>query len=139
MTAEQLAFPALAIFKDTTVSYRTLESLTTTTAAALRGGFFNGLRIIDSNGVEAVVRSATKLGGVGLFWGFNVFLNQRIRVALILESPTETLTTDQVRQIVLRDFRNWHGWESREDFDQLKDAVKNASTVGEILQLVSEP
>ncbi len=137
MNAEQLAFPVLGIFKDTTASYRTFDSLTVTTSAALRGGFFNGLRIIDSNGVEAVVRSATRLGGVGLFWGFNVFLNQRIRVALELESTGKTLITGQVRQIVLRDFRNWHGWESREDFDQLKDAVQKASSVGEILRLVS--
>lgn len=139
MNAENLIYPVLCIRKGTLFTCRSFTDLTTTSASALRGGLFDRLLVIDSNGAEAIVRSAANLGGVGLFWGFNVFLNQRIRVELNLEPTGKTLTTDRVRQIVLRDFRNWHGWESREDFDQLKESVKNASTVGEILRLVSEP
>lgn len=137
MNAEQLAAPILCIRNNTMFTCRSIEDLTTTTSAALRGGLFDGLRVVDSNGVEAVVRSAQKLGGVGLFWGFNVFLNQRIRVALQLEATGKALTVDEVRRIVLRDFRAWHGWESREDFDELKRAVQNASSVAEILRLVA--
>src|SRR5690606_14591101 len=128
VNAEQLAVPILCIRGDTIFTCRTINELTTTTASALRGGLFTGLRLIDSNGLEATIDSVKKLGGVGPFWGFNIFLNQRIRVALEIEMTGQTLTTEQVRQIVMRDFRNWHGWASREDFGQLKDAVKNALT-----------
>jgi hypothetical protein len=113
------------------------ESLTTTTAAALRGGLFDKLKIIDSAGSEFLVKTARKLHGVGAFWGFNIFLNQRIRVALEIESSGRTYTTEEVRQIVSRDLKSWHGWASREDFDQLKDSVERAASSAEILRLVT--
>jgi hypothetical protein len=113
------------------------ESLTTTTAAALRGGLFDMLKIIDSAGREFFVKAARKLHGVGPFWGFSIFLNQRIRVALEIEPSGTTYSAEEVRQIVSRDFKGWHGWASREDFDQLKSSVESATSSAEILRLVT--
>jgi hypothetical protein len=49
----------------------------------------------------------------------------------------KTLSVDEVRGLVLRDFRNWHGWQTRDDFEKLKTAVEKASTVGEVIRLVT--
>ncbi|MFA5262758.1 MAG: hypothetical protein WC378_02965 [Opitutaceae bacterium] len=137
MTPEPLNFPVLCIHKATIFTVRTLDALTSTTAAALRGGLFTKLRVIDSIGVEYVVSSAKKLKGIGPFFGYNLFLNQRIRVALDLEPTGKVFSSDEVRALVLKDFRGWHGWESRDDFDQLKQGVASAASVGEILRLVT--
>jgi hypothetical protein len=137
MTIDSLQFPCLCIHKGTMFTVASADSVATTTAAALRGGLFERLNIIDSAGKEFLVKSARKLHGVGRFWGFNIFLTQRIRVALEIESTGRTYTADEVRQIVTRDFRSWHGWASREDFDQLKESVLRATSSAEILHLVT--
>ncbi len=137
MTDQTPKFPCLCIHKGTLFTVTSDDSLTTTTAAALRGGLFKKLKIIDSTGREFFVKTARKLHGVGPFWGFNIFLNQRIRVALEIESSGRTYTTEEVRQIVSRDFKGWHGWASREDFDQLKDSIARATSSAEILRLVT--
>ena len=134
-----LSFPVLCIYKKTIFTVGNEDSLTSTTSAALRGGLFKDLRIIDSQGKEVIVSSATKLHGIGSFFGFNIFLNQRIRVNLDAKLTGKTLTTEDVRQLILRDFREWGGWESRGDLEQVKEAVENASSVKKILQAIVSP
>lgn len=138
MKPEALRFPVLCIHKGTIFTVRSLDELTRTTAAAFRGGLFTRLRLIDSGGVEVVVSSARKLHGIGRFFGYNIFLNQRIRIALDIEPTGTTLLADDVRSLVLKDFRNWHGWESRDDFEKLKGAVKIAASVEDILRIVTQ-
>jgi len=116
---------------------RSRDALTTTTAAALRGGLFDNLKIVDSSGAEHLVRSARKLHGVGRFWGYNLFLNQRIRVALDVLPTARTYTVDELRKLVMGDFKTWHGWSSRADFKQLESSVLRASSSAEILRLVT--
>jgi len=137
MTDHSLQFPCLCIHKGTMFTVASHESLVTTTAAALRGGLFEKLKIIDSTGREFLVKTARKLHGVGPFRGFNIFLDQRIRVALEIEYGGRTCTTEEVRQIVFRDFKRWDGWASREDFDQLKHSIERATSSAEILGLVT--
>jgi len=84
MTASDLAYPVLFLYKDLLSDARTEEELTTTTSRALRLGFFNGLRVIDSNGRQYTVTKARFLHGVGRVWGYNIFLGRMIRVALDL-------------------------------------------------------
>jgi hypothetical protein len=38
---------------------------------------------------------------------------------------------------VLKDFSDWHGWETRGDFEELKAGVEKAQTVAEIIRLIS--
>ncbi len=137
MTARDLVYPVLFLDKDSLSGARTEESLTATTAIAFRAGFFNGLRVIDSNGRQYTVTKARRLHGVGPFWGYNIFLNRTIRVEIDLCESGEALDVEAVRHLALREFQNWHGWETRGDFDELRMGVERASTVGEIIRLVT--
>ncbi len=107
-------------------------ALTRNTAVGLKQGFYDGLRIVDSRGKWFGVRSARKLHGIGRFGGFNIFLNQRIRVALDLEDENRTASVEEVRGIVLADFQAWDGWRSRGDFDLLVRRVQESKTVPEL-------
>lgn len=137
MTANDLTFPVVCIYRGTIFTSSAVDALTRTTTAALRGGLFNGLRIVDSAGKEYTVKNARKLHGIGPLWGFNIFLNRTVRVDIEIDDNVKTLNVDEVRRLVLRDFRNWHGWESRGDFDELKAAVEMASTVAEIIRMIA--
>lgn len=74
--------------------------------------------------------------GIGLFWGFNIFLNQRIRIEVEITSNGTILGTEEFRTIVLNDFKAWAGWKSRANYDVLKESVSRASSVAEILRLL---
>jgi hypothetical protein len=103
---------------------------------ALRNGWFENLSVVDSKGIKLSIAGAKKLRGVGFLWGYNIFLNQRIKVELFTKgAPTQASISD-VKQLVLNSFRKWHGWASRGDFDELRDAVKNASSIPEIIALL---
>jgi hypothetical protein len=137
MSLDLVTFPCLCLHKSTMFAVRSPDALTRTTAAALRGGLFDNLKIVDSTGAEHVVRSAQKLHGVGPFWGYNLFLNQRVRVALDVVPTAKTYTVDEVRKLVMGDFEKWRGWSSRADFEELESSVSRASSSAEILRLVT--
>lgn len=133
MAVRDLTFPVLCFYKSTLFAASSSDTLTRTTSAALRGGLFNGLRVVDSTGTEYVVETVRKLHGIGPFWGFNIFLNRTVRIDITLVETGKQLGVDEVRRLVIRDFRKWHGWESRDDYEQLKASVQTAGSVSEIM------
>ena len=134
MDVDELAFPALGILSNgTLIVLPTAAHLTLNTAVGLRDGFYDGFRIVDSDGRWSRVRSAMKIAGVGRFWGYNVFLNQRIRVRLDLENERKQASADEVRAMVLDEFDTWPGWESRGDYFDLRRDIESAKTIHELL------
>ena len=131
-----LKFPVLEIYKGSPSPCGSIDYLVTTTSLALRKGYFSDLRIIDSQGKEFLVKRAKKIHRISRFWEVIMFFNPRIQVNLDIEETGKTVTTEEVRRLVLNDFREWHGWESRGDFDELKTSVENAHTIAEIIQLI---
>jgi hypothetical protein len=132
---ESLEFPCLSIGENGvhTMPWKTVV----TTALALRKKAHIGRRIVDCTGAEYTVIAATKIRGFGPFGGWNLFLNQDIVVRLELEPTGKTYTADELRQVVLEDFRSWGGWESRDDFDELKQAVSTAASCAGILRALT--
>jgi hypothetical protein len=137
MTASDLRYPVLCFTKYGIATKKTDAELTTSFQASLKKGWFRNAEIIDSNGVNYRVADAKKSGGVGPFFGYSLFFSRRIKVDLAIEKMADAVPVADVRQRILKDFRDWHGWESRGDFDELKAAVEKASTVGEIIRLVT--
>ncbi len=65
--------------------------------------------IVEASGKAYKVTSAKKLHGVGPFWGYNIFLNQKIKVELLFEGKPFQITADEVKKRVLLSFKKWHG------------------------------
>lgn len=138
MDVNDLQFPVLGTFPNGSLEIAASPSnLTLNTSLGLKEGYYDGLRIVDARGRWFRVRAARKLHGVGRFGGYNVFLNQRIRVALDLEDEHREATIDEVKALVLRDFESWDGWKSRGDFDVLLRRVTDAHSVPELLNVLA--
>ena len=75
----------------------TVDALTTCTKVALKNGYFDDLLIVDANGVGYQVKGARKLHGVGPFFGYNIFLNQRIKVELLTDGPRFRFLSTRLR------------------------------------------
>lgn len=137
MTPNDLQYPVILFARDGFEIKRTAEQLTVTFQPLLTDGWFKNLKIVDSNGSKSMVVSVKGLGGVGLFWGYSLFFSRRVRIQLELEPIAASDTLSEVRHLVLKDFKDWQGWESRVDFDDLKAAVEKATSVAEILKLMA--
>jgi hypothetical protein len=53
--------------------------------------------IVEANGKAYKVPGAKKLHGVGPFGGYNIFLNQKIKVELLFEGNPFQITADEVK------------------------------------------
>jgi len=134
-----MSFPVICFYGDLLRIRETYDELTRTTTAGLKNGYFRNLLIVDSEGQSIKMADAHKLHGVGPFFGYNMFLNQRIRVALDMSGRPFTSSLTEVKKMVLNSFRCWNGWSSRDDFDELKGSVENARSIPEIIQRLRDP
>jgi hypothetical protein len=138
MNVSNLTFPVICFWRHLVRVERSLETLTTTTAAGLKNQMFDNVVVVGSNGVAGRIKTATKLHGIGPFWGYNMFLNQRIKVDIVFDDESFVMTVEDLRKRLLAAFGKWHGWQTRGDFLELKAAIENAKTVSEIIQLVKD-
>jgi hypothetical protein len=58
---------------------------------------------------------------------------------LELEGPPFEVSVDDVRRRVLRSFKDWHGWETRGDFGDLRAKVETARSIRDIIRLIESP
>jgi hypothetical protein len=58
------------------------------------------MTVVDSNGTGIKIKDAHKLHGVGLFWGYKLFLNQRIRVELEPSGEPFAVSVAEVRDML---------------------------------------
>ena len=135
MNHDTLMFPCLAIGRGgiRTMAWKTVVA----TRLMLKHGYYDGLRIVDSTGMEYAVKSATRLRGYGRFGGWNLFLNPRSSVRLDVEPTGKTFTADELRALVHADFKSWHGWESRVGIEEMRREIKAAGSCAEILRAMT--
>jgi hypothetical protein len=138
MKLPSFLFPVLCFWRELIRVTASLNQLTTTTRAGLTNGMFNSLLIVDGQGQAIKIKDAHKLHGIGLFWGYNIFLNQRIRVELEPSGEPFSISVDEVRGLVLKSFHTRHGWATRGDFEELEANVQKAASIPEIIRLIGE-
>jgi hypothetical protein len=136
LNPDSATFPTLSLSKGVALVSRSPAELTTCRIAGLRRGWFSDLLLVDSSGRGWKIGGARKLHGVGPLWGYNIFLNQKIRVELVLAKGPFTVSVDDLRERVLKSFRTWHGWEEEDGFLVLKARVEKAQSVSEIIAML---
>ena len=115
---------------------RSLADLNECTSFALRRGFFKNQLLVDASGRSVMVQSATKLHGIGPFWGYNIFLNQRIRVQLVAQAAA-SLSLEAVRTKTLKALEGRQQWDAGADIDELREKISGAHSIRDIATLVT--
>ncbi len=133
---DAIKFPVLCFAHNIVRVKQNADDLTTCTKVALRNKFFDNMLLVEMGGKGYKVKKAKKLCGVGPFWGYNIFLNQKIKVGLLFEDEPFQVSLDEVKARIFQSFKKRHGWSTRDDFEELKDRVKNAGSISEIAQLL---
>jgi hypothetical protein len=139
LTETDLRFPVIYFCVPFLASVEhNFETLTTATKVGLKKGSFDNMLIVGSDGKAVKIRNARKLHGIGPFWGYNIFLNQKIKVELVKDGDIFDISIDDVRNRVLQSFKKWHGWAARGDFRELKREIERTQTISEIINLLKE-
>lgn len=136
LNPDSATFPTLSLSKGVALVSRSPAELTTCRIAGLRRGWFSDLLLVDSSGRGWKIGGARKLHGVGPLWGYNIFLNQKIRVELLLSKGPFAVSVEDLRERVLKSFRTWHGWEEEGTFSILKTGIEKAGSVSELISLL---
>lgn len=110
------------------------DELTTTTSSGLKNQLFKNLTIIDSLGYVFKIKNAKKLNGVGILWGYNIFLNQKIKIELFFENNvTQISLVDLQKRIIklLKDDKEF--WESGGNYHTLLKTVSHQSSIYDLI------
>ena len=134
-----LTFPVLAFSKYGLLVNSSAEMLGTEFKTTFEAGVFVDLLMVDSSGRTFRVVDTKVLGGAGALWGYSLFYPRRLRIELVLELAKDQLTLEEVRSRVLKEFRDWHGWETRDDFDELREGVTRAESIREVAEIFATP
>jgi hypothetical protein len=132
-------FPVLTV-KDKTVEWVTSEEkLRTATAQALKNGWFNDLLIVDRAGMGYRVERAEFVRKTGKRLFKSLFAPKLIEVQLVFKegSPFRVSLDDLKRYLTKALNSDPTFWESGGwDLKQIKQQIKQASSVTEVLQVV---
>src|SRR5690606_29481523 len=102
----KIKYPIVAFAKGGVIHFARNEAdLTICSIRGLKNGFYNGLKIIDSEGNSFDVQEARKVGYVGFLWGFSFAFGQRIQVELIFSSISEELSIDIFKEKILKQLK----------------------------------
>jgi len=125
-----LRFPIIYFNRFTFYVEPSADNLIVTTTAGLKNRLFENLTIVDSNGKLYRVNDAKKLHGIGPLWGYNIFLNQKIKIELDFSPDVKDVSLLELKDMILKSFaKEKHFWESRDDFNDLIKLVKGADAI----------
>ena len=130
-----LTYPVLTMKDDVILHCEDEQYLTRCTAWALRDGYFTNLELVDSSEKLYRVVGARKKGRGGTLRWHDILLNREIHADLDLEIEPQPSILNYVRETVLRSFEHEHIWKSRGDYAELLEAVRSASSIGELIYL----
>lgn len=134
----ELSYPVLLIRGAVLRVKRSADELSITTRAGLSNKLFEQARLVDATGRCWEIARAEKLHGIGAFGGWNIFLNQRIRVNLLAaESPIQ-MPLSEIKALVVRALSQWQPISTRGDADGLFARIEVSDSVREIADLLGD-
>ena len=136
---ESTKFPIIYFNKHSFFIVDDIDKLTITTKAGLRNKIFDDLMIVDSSGKCYKVSKVEKLHGIGFLWGYNIFLNQRIKVKLNFSENVSEIALQDLKALIMKFFnKDKYFWESGGNLKQLKEIVDKSESISMLIKNLSK-
>ncbi|SCY35564.1 hypothetical protein [Desulfoluna spongiiphila] len=136
MRAKEIVYPVLCFSQGVIYIAVNEEALTTCNANAIKKGWFKKMVIVAPDGMKYTVSDARKIHGVGPFWGYNIFLNQKVKVGIDFEGKPSQVNVYDVKKLVEKSLESWDGWVSSGSFNEIQEKIKEAKTIKEIVDVL---
>jgi hypothetical protein len=132
-----MKFPVIVFTKKGhMLSHPNWKHLTTLSHKGWERGGYNGLKIVDSNGLCFTVREAKKVGYPGLFFGYSLLKQRGVRVDLAYDSEPRTLPLLELKQMVVASIQSARSFWVAADMKQLLRELKAATSHQRIIELI---
>jgi hypothetical protein len=133
-----MKFPVIGFGKDSSVTiFKDNDELSRCTKVAFKNGYHKGLAVIDSAGIQYEVVGAKRIGTIGPFWGYNLLLDQKLKVELEINNshPVQLVEIkEKIRRWVNKDK---HLWESEHgSIKTMEDKVEKTTDFESLLLLL---
>ena len=137
---ESVKLPFLALSKPAVIEVvNKLDDILICSKGALKNGFYTNLELIDSDGYLYKVQNATKVGSVGKFWGYDLFLDQTIKVELTITSNPQKLAFSEIKERIVRTInQDRFFWSSGGDLDEIKSRILDAKNFKSLINYFNE-
>lgn len=130
----KITYPVIA-FKNGHISFhRNNKDLTICNSRGLKNGYYNNLKLIDSNSNEFIIKSAKKIKYFGILWGFNLLKGQQLEVELFFDEKIgfiDLVDFKDLLTIYLK--KDQYFWDSDGNFKNRINFVSNSNSIKEIL------
>jgi hypothetical protein len=132
-----LEFPIIAFSKNSFHIARNENEILICTKIALKNNFYKEMNIVDCTGASYNILNAKKIKGIGLFWGYNIFLNQKIKVELIYKDDCSNLNIELFKSKVLNYIKK-ERWDSSDNFEDIKLKINQLNNFKQIIIILSD-
>lgn len=135
-----IRFPVVTFSKNRLMCFgRKRDDIEACSKTALKNGFYEGLRIIDADGVEYNVKDASKVGTIGPLWGYNIFLNQKLRVKIYFDKVGNVVSLDSLKMQISKIMRHDRAfWNSDGMIEEKIDFINRATSHFGIIKKLSD-
>ena len=135
LDSNNIKYPIATITTDWILTFaRSSKDLYHCNRKMIKSGYFNGLKIVDSIGSYYVVDYAIKKGHVGMFWGYDIFFEQKIYVDLIFSNLNEYISLSNFKNLLLEVLK-YHSdfWDSDGKLRERRFFIQEANSYEEII------
>ncbi|NQZ78475.1 MAG: hypothetical protein HRT61_20545 [Ekhidna sp.] len=134
-----LSYPVASISNNWILSFhRSDNDLLIGTKRMLKKEYFDRLKVIDSNGQLYIVEKTQKTGYSGKFWGFDIFLDQKFKIDLFAEEPSN-VSFEGLKELILKVYEKREDfWDSDGELGSRKSFMENAKSCKEIISKFTE-
>lgn len=139
MNIKNLDFPVITFDKNNNIFYaKNTNDLEICSKRGFEQGFYKGLLIIDIEGNEYLIEDAKKVENVGVLFGFNIFLSQKIKVELIFNQSIVTIDLKEFKEKLINAYNlNRSFWDSGGDLDNIIKYIKDTDSIKTIIEDLS--
>ncbi len=129
-------FPLIAFSSSVVHVARNARDLLICSKKALKDGFYKDLKIVDSCSMIYYIENASKLKPHGFFYGYNIFLNQKIEVELIIKFY-EYIGLSDFKELVLLKLRE-NFVEIGGNYNHIANAIKSCTSIKAVIKHLTE-
>ena len=139
MSAKDIKFPSLCISRDQTFEIVKNDiELEICSKKAFENGYFEGMKIFDSDGCYYIVEHAEILKYLPLYWGWNfLFMPRMVKVKLLINRQND-ISINEFKLIVNTLLKMTDSVASDGADDIIKGALINAATPKRIISALSK-
>lgn len=135
MKPDVMQYPVICLSQGWIQSEISEQSLTRCGIKAFKNGWYKKMIIIDSDGVEYVVKDVYQVGYDGPFWGFRFLKQRQIKVDLEIEM-SKKLDIDTFQNMIYDYIKKKASfWSSGGSITEIKRQIKESKTFRDIIDL----